>query len=53
LFKLFPHNWMDSDFLPQLRLYDGPYMQCVLDDPAEFTRDGMQLFDHLTASAPT
>ena len=51
LFKLFPHNWKDPDFLPQLRLYDGPYMKCVLDDPAEFTRDGMQLFDYLNSSA--
>ena len=50
LFKLFPHNWKDPDFLPQLRLYDGPYMQCVLNDPAEFTRDGMQLFDYLNPS---
>jgi len=50
LFKLFPHDWKDPDFLPHLRLYEGPYIQAVRDDPAEFTRDGMQLFDHLSAS---
>ena len=44
LFKLFPHDWKDPDFLPHLRVYAGPYCKAVLDDPAEFTRDGMQLF---------
>jgi hypothetical protein len=49
LFSLFPHNWKDPDFLPYLRVYDGPYCRAVLDDPAEFTRDGMQLYDYLSS----
>lgn len=49
VFKLFPHNWRDPDFLPHLKLWDGPFAKAVLDDPAEFTRDGMQLLEYLTA----
>jgi hypothetical protein len=52
LFNLFPHNWLDPDFLPTLALYTGQHTQTVLDDPDEFTRDRMQLYHHLKATAP-
>jgi glycosyltransferase involved in cell wall biosynthesis len=51
LFNLFPHNWLDADFLPALALYEGKHTQTVLNDPAEFTRDGMKLYEHLKARA--
>ena len=47
LFNLFPHNWKDPFFLPSLNLYDGPYMQCVLDNPKEFIRDSLKLYRYL------
>jgi glycosyltransferase involved in cell wall biosynthesis len=47
LFDLFPHDWKDPDFLPYLRVYDGPYCKAVLQNPAEFTRDGMELYRYL------
>jgi glycosyltransferase involved in cell wall biosynthesis len=52
LFDLLPHNWADPDFLPYLRVYDGPYCQAVRDDPEEFTRDAMQLYTRLSQTPP-
>lgn len=43
LFDLSPHRWDDPDFLPDLALYDGPYIRPVRENPAEFTRDDLQL----------
>jgi len=47
LFDLFPHQWTDPDFLSDLDIYDGPYIQAVRDDPDEFVRDGFALYDLL------
>jgi glycosyltransferase involved in cell wall biosynthesis len=47
VFNLFPHKWEDPDCLPDLAIYDGPHMQCVLDDPDEFVRDDFRIFDLL------
>jgi glycosyltransferase involved in cell wall biosynthesis len=47
LFGWFPHDWRDPDFLPYLAIYPGPYCAAVRNDEAEFTRDGMQLYDYL------
>jgi glycosyltransferase involved in cell wall biosynthesis len=51
LFDLLPHNWADPDFLPYLRIYEGPFCRAVRDDPAEFTRDGMALYNRLRQQA--
>jgi glycosyltransferase involved in cell wall biosynthesis len=50
VFDLFPHRWDDPDVLPLLGVYDGPYIQAVRDDPAEFTRDDLRLYERLRAS---
>src|SRR5262249_49320697 len=47
LFRLVPHNWKDPQFYPDLRTYDGPYVKAARDNPQEFTRDGMTLYDEL------
>ncbi len=43
LFQLFPHDWKDPQFFPDLKLYTGPDIRAVREDPAEFTRDKMKL----------
>ncbi len=50
-FKLLPHQWLDPDILPRLRIYDGPLMQTVRDNPDEFTRDGMKVLKYLETQA--
>jgi hypothetical protein len=49
LFNLLPHNWFDKDALPYLRIYEGPYIQAVRENPSEFVRDGMRLYNYLRA----
>ena len=44
VFDLMPHRWEDPMYMPDLRIFDGPYIKAVLDDPAEFTRDGMATY---------
>jgi glycosyltransferase involved in cell wall biosynthesis len=51
VFDMFPHRWDDPDCLNDLAIYEGPYIQAVRDDPAEFTRDDMWLYDHLKIRA--
>lgn len=43
LFQLFPHDWEDAQFYGNLALYDGPLIEAVRGDPAEFVRDRMRL----------
>lgn len=43
LFRLFPHDWRDPQFFPDLQIYGGPDIAAVKDDPKEFTRDRMKL----------
>jgi glycosyltransferase involved in cell wall biosynthesis len=50
VFNLFPHKWDDADFLDRLAIYEGPHIKAVRDDPAEFTRDGMWLYERLLKS---
>jgi hypothetical protein len=47
IFDMFPHKWDDADFLDNLAIYEGPDIQAVRDDPAEFTRDNLWLLNHL------
>jgi hypothetical protein len=56
VFDLLPHDWLDKDFLEDLELYEGPFIQAVRDSPDEFIRDEMQLYKYVkelrVASAP-
>lgn len=47
VFDMAPHDWFDADFLGDLRIYDGPQVAAVRNDPAEFVRDDMKLYHHL------
>lgn len=51
VFDMFPHRWDDPDLLKDLAIYDGPHVQAVRDDPAEFTRDNLWLYDYLKKRA--
>lgn len=46
-YDLMPHSWFDGDFIDNLRIYDGPFVREVLDDPREFTRDKMKVYEFL------
>ena len=43
VFDMFPHKWADDDFLPYLKIYDGPFIKAVQDSPERFVRDGYEL----------
>ena len=43
VFNLFPHRWDDKDFLDDLEVYGGPYIQAVWDNPGELFRDDFSL----------
>jgi len=47
VFDMFPHRWDDADFLDNLAVYDGPYIKEVRENPDEFTRDDLWLYEHL------
>jgi len=47
LFDWFPHDWFDPQFLDGLALYEGPYIRAVRENPVEFIRDNMSLYDYL------
>jgi glycosyltransferase involved in cell wall biosynthesis len=44
VFNWFPHRWADPQFLPDLEVYEGPYLKAVRDNPGEFVRDGLSLY---------
>lgn len=47
LFNWRPYDWMDSKYLPDLSVYEGPYVKAVCDAPDEFVRDDLKLYDYL------
>jgi glycosyltransferase involved in cell wall biosynthesis len=47
LFDLFPHNWLDQDILGHLKIYEGPFVRAVRDNPSEFVRDEFRLYEAL------
>jgi glycosyltransferase involved in cell wall biosynthesis len=51
LFDMFPHRWDDPDLLHTLDIYEGPHIKAVRDDPAEFIRDDLWLYNHLKQRA--
>jgi glycosyltransferase involved in cell wall biosynthesis len=44
VFDLFPHRWCKPEILPKMRIYDGPFVSAVQDDPDEFVRDGFKVY---------
>ena len=50
VFDWFPHKWADPQFLPDLEVYEGPYIQAVRENPDEFVRDGLSLYNLLQTS---
>jgi hypothetical protein len=50
LFDLFPHRWLDPDVLQYLKVYDGPYIQAVRDNPDEFVRDRFAVYKALAGT---
>ena len=53
VFDLLPHRWDDPDYMPDLGIYEGPYLKVVEDDPDEFTRDGMAMYHALQRAGPS
>lgn len=49
VFDFLPHDWKDRDFLDDLAAYEGPYIKAVRENPDEFVRDGMTLYDYVSA----
>lgn len=47
LYDLMPHNWCDPGCLSRLRIYDGPFIGAVREDPDEFVRDGFKVYRRL------
>ena len=47
LFDMMPYQWKDSDFLGDLAIYPGPYIQAVLEDSSEFVRDDEMMYQYL------
>jgi glycosyltransferase involved in cell wall biosynthesis len=53
LFNWRPHDWMDPQFLNDLALYEGLYVQAVRDNPDEFVRDDFLMYDFLKKKTAT
>lgn len=51
-FDLFPHRWADPQFLPDLEVYEGPFIRAVRENPDEFVRDGFSLYKRLKSQQP-
>jgi hypothetical protein len=47
VFDLLPFDWFDEQFLGDLRIYDGPVVRSVEENPREFVRDDYRLLDFL------
>ncbi len=47
LFRLFPYRWDDPHFLNDLKIYKGPYIKAVRENPSEFVRDDFYLYNLL------
>ena len=47
VFDLLPHDWLDKDFIDNLAIYEGPVIKTVEEEPSEFIRDDMLLYNML------
>jgi len=50
LFDVFPHRWCKPEILSQLRIYNGPYISAVRENPDEFVRDGFRTYHWAVAN---
>lgn len=50
VFDLAPFDWFDDQFLDDIAIYDGPLIDAVVQDPAEFVRDDYRLLARLAGS---
>lgn len=53
IFNLLPYNWFDKDFIDDLRIYKGPYVNAVQKNQREFIRDNLVLYNFLVARDST
>ncbi len=51
LFNWLPHDWNDPQFVPDLEVYDGPFIHAVRENPNEFVRDRYALLHRLRREA--
>ena len=47
LYDFLPFNWKDPAFIPDLQIYNGPYIKAVRENTDEFVRDNFILYDYL------
>jgi hypothetical protein len=47
VYGLMPHDWLDRDLIDDLEIYEGPFVKAVVDDPQEFVRDDLKLYQWL------
>jgi glycosyltransferase involved in cell wall biosynthesis len=45
LFDIFPHRWYTSELGALAKIYDGPFISAVQENPAEFVRDGFKVYN--------
>lgn len=43
IYDLFPYKWDDPDYFNDLAIYEGPFMNTVLENPNEFVRDNFRV----------
>ncbi len=49
VFDLFPMKWVDAEFMKYMKVYDGPFVQAVRDNPRRFCRDDYELLRAIEA----
>ena len=47
VFNCWPHKWLDPILLPNLAIFDGPYIKPVRDNPGEYVRDAFVTYEYL------
>jgi glycosyltransferase involved in cell wall biosynthesis len=52
VYKLMPHDWLDKDLIHDLAMYEGPFVKAVRDEPSEFVRDDLKVYEWLKAAEP-
>lgn len=53
VFRLFPHNWLDKDYLSDLEIYSGEPISAVRENPDRFVRDDFLLHKFLQQKPKT
>jgi len=47
IFDLFPYNWMEPKIVEDLKIYPGPHLKIVEENPSEFIRDNLATYKYL------